>query len=268
MAQEKNNTRILADMRTALAVARKLNNKKAISEEILIGNPKTSDNARKIFLAWTKAIDDIYAKVTPWALKFNDKSATDEELQQIYADVMPMWAALKGDEKIFIRSNDVHRILGFALKVGKTTKGSVDVATGKTEFRKSIETMLGIRLSQSEVLTEDEFKTISRYDKAVSNLDKAEARLKGYTGTDGKYEPGLEEQLKDAKGKLEEIQALIAGHKDLLESPIIAGYEKTVADLESKVKQTKASIKKYKDTIADLKDDYKTAMDKIATIPE
>lgn len=262
------NNSILKEMKQALINAHKTNNAKAISKDFAAG----SGVSERAFTSWTTWIESLHVAVTPWVQKFNDKDITDAELQEIYNKVFPILKQLaKVDETpLFIRESDAVRICGFAAKHGKTANGSVDVLVGKVAFRREIETMLGIRLAQNEVLIEDDYDKIVKYERAVKNKEKAEARLDGYTNAKGVKVVGLREQLKEAKKTLEEMKKLaisMGADKDTIaKNPIVSGYIATVDNLDNQIKSTEGNIDKAKETIKKLGKDYKEIMAKIAEI--
>ena len=267
------NPTILEQMRPSLVIARKYNNKKAISRDFINGNPLVKD-PDKVFDAWCKTIGDLYRTIQPWAENFNNKDAKDADLQAIYTATVAQWVKLTSevDPKMFARSNDVHRIMGFALKYGPTTKGSVDVLTSMTSFRQAVETMLGIRIAQGQVLTEEESDLIKKYDKTTKNIDKLQDRLDGTTNAKGEHKEGLTEQLETAKNKLAEVIELVKGYAgkdvDVDDNPIIAGYAQAVEDIEDRITKTKKAITDAKEYLKNNKKAYEKAMKKVNDITE
>lgn len=270
----KNNS-ILKGMKQALVMAHNTNNTKAISKDFAAG----CGIADNVFESWVGWIESLHYAVAPWVQKFNDKDITDDELKEIYGKVFPILRQLAkvDDTPLFIRESDAVRICGFAAKHGKTANGSVDVLVGKVAFRREIETMLGIRLAQNEVLVEDDYDVIVKYEKAMQNQEKAENRLEGYE-RNGQHVKGLKEQLEEANkiyvdmkavaGITKEIEAKLKKEKkNLFEAyPIITGYMQRVVDLEADIKGTEARIEKAKETQKKLKTKYKEIMGKIAEI--
>lgn len=264
---------IMGTMRLSLVAARKYNNKKAITRDFVAGNPKVKD-ADVTFETWCKAIADIYRAVEPWAIGFNDVNAKDCDLQAIYDSVVPMWLALANDvdPKMFVRTNDVHRIMGFALKFGGTTNGSVDVIASNTEFRRAVETMIGIRIAQGAVLTEEEISLVNKYDKTVTNIDKANSRLNGYTNSKGDHKKGLCDMLETAKANFakmrEQLLKLGIKEEDVDDCELISGYVNKVDEIENAISKTKNKIAEYNEFIKDNKKKYETIMKKVNEISE
>lgn len=264
---------VMGTMRLSLIAARKLNNKKAISRDFVSGNPKIKD-PDKVFEAWCKAVADIYKAIEPWAVAFHDATVKDEDLQKVYMTVVPMWTSLATDvdPKMFVRPNDVHRIVGFTLSTVSTSKGTTDYLKSITSFRKDIETMMGVRIAQSAVLTEEEADLVKRYDKTVANMAKAQARLDGSTNSKGEHKAGLLDNLTTAQSKLDEVKklAMSLGVKEdeLDDNELIKGYSDAVDDIESNINKTKKKISEYKDYIKDNTKKYKEILKKINEVTE
>lgn len=258
---------ILKEMRPALVNAHNANNAKVISKDFAAG----SGVSERAYTNWVTWVDSLHYKVTPWAAKWNDGKVTDEEIQAIYDDVMPILRAIsRVDDKLFIRTNDVGAICKMAHNFGKSENGSVDIVTGKKAFRRMIETMVGNRIAQNEALSEDNYTTIVKYERAVKNKEKAEARLDGYVDAKGAKVEGLKEQLKKAKETLSTMEALAiemgADKKTIKDNPIVGAYQAQVTTLENTIKATEGNIDKAKTTIKELGKEYKAIMAKIAEI--
>lgn len=248
-----------------------LGNNKAISKDFAAG----CGAGEVAFTSWVNHIDELYDIVLPWGNKFNNKKVTDDELAVIYKTVFPKWRQIcrvgetecNGHNNMFIRESDAVRICGFVIKHGKTEKGSIDVANGKKVFRKEIETMLGIRLAQNEVLSDKDYDIIKTYEKAESNKDKAENRLDGYT-RNGQEVKGLRALLKDAEAevkKITDIAKKLKADKAMIES-LTAEADKVVTDLKSQVTQAEKQLNNANATIKELKKDYEAIMARIEAI--
>lgn len=277
---EKKVESIFMAITPAIVRMHELGNNKAISKDFAAG----CGAGETAYVSWVKHIDDLYEIVAPWAAKFNDKKATDEEIAEIYKAVFPKWRMISrvgeeecnGHNNMFVRESDAVRICNFAMKHGKTDKGSIDVATGKKVFRKEIETMLGIRLAQNAIMTDTDYDLVKSYEKAVSNKEKAENRLEGYT-RGGKEVKGLREALKDAEKVLEDMKLAIIGmgaddkakaeiKKTIDQNPIIGAYAKTVTDINSQIGQAEKQLKNAETFIKEKKKDYDAIMAKIEKI--
>ncbi len=269
------NNSILVEMKQALINAHNANNAKAISKDFAAG----SGVSEKAFTSWTTWIDELHAKVLPWVEKWNNGKVSDEEIQATYDDIMPILRQIQRvDDKLFIRTNDIGAICKMCHEFGKSLNGTVDVANGKRAFRRQIEAMVGNRIAQNEVLSEDDYGIIVKYDRAVKNRDKAELRLEGYTDAKGAKVKGLKEQLEEATkvyndmkkiaGITPEIEAELKKAKKNLfdEYPIVAGYMATVVNLENTIKSTEGNIDNAKETIKKLEKDYKKLMAKIKEV--
>lgn len=274
--KKNNNNNVTMDggILWALKVAHESNNAKAISEDFALGSGVTPENYRK----WVDTIDSLHSRVEPWVEMFNDKDATEEDLQKLYAEIFPTYRRLinQTGEKIFVRESDAVRICEFAHKHGKSAKGSIDVVKGKVSFRKEVETMFGIRLAQSAALKEDDYKVITRYEGAQEAIKNADRQLDGYE-KNGKKVPGLREDLTKA---VEELDAARAGFEQLKQLGVSKGLKETDFDetiitqphfdkikaLEAAIKNVEGKKTKAKDRIKDLEKDYLKLMVKIGEI--
>ena len=247
----------------ALKVAHNTNNKKVITKDFALGAGCTED----AFTKWENTVDSLYSRVEPWVEKFNSSKVTDEELQALYAEVFPTYKRLinQTGEKIFIRESDAVRICGFAHKHGASAHGSVDVLKSKKMFRKEI----GIRLAHSEVLTEENYKVITSYEKAQKNIESLTNTLNGYE-RDGKKVVGLKDQLKDAEDNLTKMTALAismgADEKQIKDNPLLASDTKAVKDLKATIKNIEGKIDKSKKIVEDNKKKYEELLKKIPEI--
>lgn len=279
---EKKVVSIFMGITPAIIRMHEMNNNKAISKDFAAG----CGCGEIAYDSWVRHIDELYEVVAPWAAKFNDKTATDEELQTIYKAVFPKWRMIcrvgevecNGHTNMFVRESDAVDICRSAKKYGKSANGSIDVATGKKAFRKEIETMIGIRLAQNAITSDTEYDLIRAYEKAVSNKEKAENRLDGYT-KGGKEVPGLRAALKDAEKVLEDMKQLMINtsktdkekeeaKKNIDQNPIIGAYAKAVTDINSQIGQAEKQLKNAETFIKEKKKDYLAIMAKIKPIEQ
>lgn len=264
----KNNTSILRSMKQALTMAHNTNNRRAISRDFAAGCGVPED----VYNTWVTRINSIHYHIAPWIEKFNNKDVTDEELKVIYDKIFPELKALaKVDDKpLFIRESDVAYLCGKAHTEGASANGSVDVLVGQKAFRRKVEFMFGNRLAQNEVLKEDDYDIIVKYERAVSNKEKAENRLDGYIKADGTEVEGLRTKLTKAKETLEQMKALAvemgADKKTIKDNPIISGYVGAVDQYIADIKSAEGNLTKSEKTINELGKKYKELMGKISKI--
>lgn len=279
---EKKVVSIFMGITPAIIRMHEMNNNKAISKDFAAG----CGCGEIAYDSWVRHIDELYDIVAPWAEKFNDKKSNDEELQAIYKAIFPKWRQIcrvgevecNGHNNMFVRESDANYICTKAMKDGVSANGSIDVVAGKKVFRKAIERLLGIRLAQNAITTEAEYDLIRAYEKAVSNKEKAENRLDGYT-KGGKEVPGLRAALKDAEKVLEDMKQLVINtpkteeeraeaKKNIDQNPIIGAYAKAVADINSQIGQAEKQLKNAETFIKEKKKEYLAIMAKIKPIEE
>ena len=271
------NTSIFATMAKPIAVMHKANNTKAISKDFAAGCGVPENH----YKSWELWIKRLYDAAAPWGIKYNDKNVKDEELAEIYKSIFPIWRQLVrvgdseegGYKNLFIRESDAVRICGFTVKDGKSKVGSIDVAVGIKAFRRDVECLLGKRLAQNAALTESEYETVVKFEKAVQTIDKTTKRLYGYE-RDGKDIKGLKDILAEAEAELIKMRAfaltLAKDYKeaDIDNHPLMAGYVQAVKDAETNVKQAETTISKAQETKKKLAKDYKEIMAKLKPIEE
>lgn len=261
-----NNNSILKGMKDVLIKAHNTNNAKAISKDFAAG----AGVDEKVFTSWCTWIETLHVKVTPWAEAWNNGDVSDDDINKIYDDVMPVLKQLsRVDNKLFLRTNEVGAICKMAHEFGKSDNGSIDVVRGKVAFRRQIETMIGNRIAQNEAVTEDDYKIILKYDSAVKNQKKAEDRLNGYTDKRGAAVIGLKDRLKEAEKTLDDMKKLVKVKEDTKdddlckEYPILSGYVATVNGLKADIKSAEGQIDRAKTTIKENKKKYQELMSKI-----
>lgn len=260
---------ILQDMRSALINAHNSNNAKAISKDFAAG----SGVSEKSYTSWTNWCDNLYYKLAPWAEKYNDAKIPDAELNQFLDDAMPILKVMtKVDDKLFVRANDAIFLVGKVHDFGKSADGTLDVVRGKVAFRRQVEAMLGCRIAGNAAVTEADYDTVVKYEKAEANIDKAQLRLDGYTNAKGEKVVGLKERLEEATkvcndmkkiaGITDEIEKKLKKEKKQLDEayPLIAAYIQAAAEAEEAVKSAEGQITKCKETMAKLGKKYKEIM--------
>lgn len=268
---------IFATMAKAIANMHAQNNGKAITKDFAAGCGVPENH----FKSWELWVKRLYEVAAPWGIKYNDKKVSDEELQTIYKGIFPIWRQLVrvgdseegGYKNLFIRESDAIRICTYTVKDGKSKVGSIDVAVGLKTFRRNIECLLGKRLAQNAALTEDEYETMVKYEKAVSTIEKTKNRLEGYE-RDGKEYKGLRTLKAEAEANLVKMRALALSlggsikEAEIDQNPIMSGYLAAVTNIESQIKQAEATIKQAEETKKKTAKEYKEIMAKIKPIEE
>lgn len=276
MASTRKNTTKAATVNTLeimarpLATMHRLNNKKVISSDFMDGIPTTAEVTQDMktqgFKAWIIGVKAVYTALQPWAEKFNDRSVTDAELDEIWAGVLPAWQKLNTVCKyVWIRDNDVRRLCGFMMKSASTSKGTVDTLVPLNEFRRSVETMIGIRMAQTALLSADDYAVIKKYDSAVATRTKAQIQLDGSEETEG-----LNAKLANAQAALDAakdmIKALGVKAKDVENNELLTAYNDNVTSIEDQIARVNGQIAKADDTIGKLQTKYDDIMAKVNEI--
>ena len=268
------NNSILKSMKVALERAHATNNKKAISKDFAAGCGVSDD----VFTSWVGWCNQLHRAITPWIEKFNNKDVTDEELKSIYDKVFPILKTMAqvSDKKLFIRESDVAYLCTKAHTEGASDNGSIDVLIGAIAFRRKVEFMFGNRLAQNEVLSEEEYSIITKYDSAVKNQAKAENRLNGYVNTKGVSVVGLKDKLKEAEDQVELVKkGMVATYKQFGAIPTDKDFENNEAlaiavaivdSIKADIKSVEGQIVKSQETQTKYAKEYKTLMARIKPI--
>lgn len=239
----------LATIKDAIVYAHdELHNSRAIGKsEIEACN--ISEQAVNQWAAYVKELQDASNTYLDMS---HDPDADAKALQVAQGRVWSEWRRVlkKGTEKefdsrFFIRKDDIIHICGLCgEKFMNTAKGKNLCHTTATDFRKNIETLIGIRLTGNGMLSDEDRDTISIYEKAVASIKRCDEALKGTKDKTGKLIPGLNAQLKSEKATLKENEA-VADALELDEEKrerFLAPYQEKVKVLETAVKDTKKAL--------------------------
>lgn len=265
---------IFETMAKAIAAMHAQNNPKAITKDFAAGCGIPENH----FKSWELWVKRLYEIAHPWGAKYNDKNIPDAELEKIEGDVFPIWRQLVrvgdseegGYRNVFIRKMDAAKICDFSVKNGKSKNGSIDVTTGLKTFRREIECLLGKRMAQNSALTEDEYETMTKYEKAVKTIETTQNRLFGYE-RDGKDHKGLKDTLADAEAEVIKMRTFALSYPGTTEAnvdanPLMSEYLKNVETIKSQIKQAEATIKKAEETKKKLAKSYAEIIAKIKPI--
>lgn len=223
--------------------------------------------AEQTFTQWKGYVDELRKACKGYLEVAEDDKATDKKLQEVLNKVWMAWRAVckEGAEKdfnknFFIKRNDAHTICEWC------NRDAVNTAHGKTwgqkestNFRKHIETMIGIRMTGNAVLTDDERDLIVAYEGALRSI-KTNEDLLNDTVERGQTKWGLRSQLKFAQNDLDKQTALIDSLKiegDAKET-LLKKYRDEIAEKAKAVAKADEAIKKA----TKIRDEKKSAYDK------
>lgn len=231
-----------------------------------------------------KAVGDFVQK------KFHATEKDAPELRKIRNQIYKVW------KKMLVRANgdpvlsgtmkvnqfDVDSLVGFAENYIKTDNGTAWTVQTALKFRKDCEAYIGCKMTENEVLGDEDRDAITTLADAIKMKEKAQNALNGYMKGKDK-EPGILEKIAAKEGEVEKrnkqiirttellkqadgeiksyMEGILEGTKDQLK---VASQE--LADLRNQKTQAEENIKKADKTIASIKDLADAATAKIKAL--
>lgn len=191
-------------MRPALIKARELGNRSVIGAKMV----KELGISETYFKHYVNSVEKLFFAVCNYVDKKNSPSATEDDRKSALNAIYPLWKALLecGEESKFKRTlhaseHDISSLVGFVQTFAnsqnnvnmeeKFVSTKVWAKVNLNNFRKKVETDLGIRIAEVEVLTveQSEFlrkersllgkkrKMMAKIDEAKANIAFTEKRL-------------------------------------------------------------------------------------------
>lgn len=237
-----------------------------LDDAMLAGATETQYNA------WVSTIDVMRDDAVEACRLIDSKNSTSEQIKASKTRVFLTWRSLlkvgletQFHKNMFIRMEDVDRILGFAKKFVSTLKaGTQTASTSKTEFRRNIEAYIGCRCAANESLTDKDYEQMKEYYSALSSKKSALERLNGKTNPNGEHVKGIKEEIKELTASiastkeifkvLEESNPAYAVVKNMLAEKAVAlkELEESKVTAEKSIKKSEETIKKLEDFVTDL----------------
>lgn len=201
MAQttKKQAINLYAEMRPALVKAHNEGNTKPISKDLILG----ADIDITAFNMWTSKCKLLRDTTFDYVAKKKNARFSSEITQEMITEarekIYPMWKSILGfgekskyEKELRCSESDVEDLIGFAWDFYNTGAGTAETIVKENVFRKKVESLLGCVIAQNEVLTEDERKTLAKYNKArnrqtqaTQTIEDLNVTLKGYQLTLG-----------------------------------------------------------------------------------
>jgi len=153
-----------------LLIARENGNKNALS----LKSFKEAGISEVIFNTYKKDIEKLYNSAVEYVTYKHSKEVDSKKLNTLSSKIFTYYKIVidytkAEDETIFVCNKDVEDIVSFTSKFMNDEDGLKNNAINSVNmFRKNIEIMLGIKLANKEVLTEEEARII----RAKRNLTK------------------------------------------------------------------------------------------------
>lgn len=149
------------------------------------------------------------------------------------------------NKRFFIYETDLPMIIGFCgLGTINTKKGKQFDHKQEADFRKMVETCIGIRMAGNGMLSDATRDVVLAYESAVKKIDTNKALLADSKDKDGRTIAGLESNLKLTTIKLDEQTKMLdeLGIDAEKKATILKSLQTEVDTLTTKVKDAKKAI--------------------------
>ena len=231
--------------------------------------------AEQALTQWSAFVEELREVSNAYIDLAQDPNAKDAAITAAQGKVWAEWRKVlkqgtekEFSEKMFVRKADVIFISGLCgTKFQKTATAKVLAHQTATDFRRNIETLIGIRMAGNAILSDADRDVITAYEAAVRTVSSRTDALNGYTRGKNKVQ-GLNDKLaaqeavlKKTKASYDKVKMPAEMQEELLK-PLTEAIKATNAD----IKAAKDAIAKAKKTIASNEDSYKKIMEKIRPI--
>lgn len=262
VASEKPSPFAINAMRPALIAAHKLNNRKAITEEIAISAGVTKEKLDE----WRTLVEDLRKVVAECNNLRHKEESTSEQITVAKGQIYPKWRKVckcgesEKDKSFhsrwFIRPEDVDSLIGFDEKFYATEVGTQMGHATPSMFRKYVESLIGWRITGNNMLTDKDRDDLLEYEKAKKTVKTSEERLDGYMKKDVHIK-GLVEKIEDMENQIklvkDTLRQLGQTEEEIAESPIVASFKTQLKVLKAEKESTDKAKASAEETVRKLK---------------
>ena len=278
-------------IRDALVAAHNNNNSKAIDAKMIKEIGISEDTLK----AWETRCESFRVfTVKPFVDTFFNEVYEQEKFEErkkLEDAIFPEWKELlrSGEEDLIHKTlrpdpYDLYLIFKFGTVKLSTSRGSQFSIAEKKSFRKGMETIIGLKMAQNAVLSDDDRDIIMDYEFHLNRIKSMTEKLDG----DGKDKKGLNTEFKAVCSSLDGINHKIKSLSELLESTPeqeqqgkmfeyltdsltslderATEFKALKNDLKKQINNSKDLLKKSEDFTKNNKEKYDTAIAKIAEL--
>lgn len=248
-----------------------LHNKKALGKDDF----DSQGLSEQAFDQWCDYVNGLRDLAIDYIKLTEDINAEPKQIAKAKSAVFNEWRAVlkKGTEEefnpgFFIRKEDAEKIGHWAcFTTIDTAHGRVAAAQGKAEFRKRIETLIGIRMAGNAMLDDETRDVIVNYESAVKTEKRLMDVLNGYDKAKDHFD-GLTEQLSAKQAILAKMEQQAVKYKMTEEdaADFLKGIKGQIDDLEKAIADTNKSIEEAQKTQKKLKEQYTDLIAKLKMI--
>lgn len=263
----KNNESNLNTIKTAIVYAHDvLHNSRAIGK----AEVESCGISEQAVNQWKAYVEDLQAASNNYLDLAHDADTDAKTLQVAQGRVWSEWRRVlkqgteqEFDSRFFIRKDDLVHICGLCGETFmNTARGKNLCHTKPNDFRKNIETLIGIRLTGNGMISDDDRDTIQGYERALKTIKTCEDALKGTKDPKGKKIAGLRDNLKAAKASLKENEELAETLEldDEKKELFLSVYQDRAEALKAEIETTEKKLKEAKDTKEETEEAYEKVM--------
>lgn len=261
------NTSNLATIKAVIAYAHdELHNKRALKE----ADFNEVGLSGQAFEQWEAYVEDLRKDVCEYNRVAQAQDSTDKAIQTALGRVWSSWRAVlkegtEGDfnSNFFVRKADATMIANFAgLKAMDTARGKQFTNHGKADFRRNVETVIGIRMAGNALLSDDDRDLIEAYEGALKAIKRNTDALEGTKDKKGNPIPGLralaviaENNVKKEEGFCDKYNVSAEEREDRLSS-----FKARLKDAQDAVKDAEKALKTAEKTKEDKEEDYNSVI--------
>lgn len=250
-------------MRKALISAHKLNNKKAITEDIAVSSGVSVEKLTE----WKEKVESLRQVVMACNDVRHRESSTREQLVLAEGRIYPCWrdvckCGMSETDKSFhgrwfIRQSDVASLIGFDEKFYATEVGTQMGHAPSSTFRKYVESLIGWRITGNDMLNDKDRDDLLEYEKAVKTIKTSDDRLNGFMKGDNHIK-GLIEKIRDMENQIKStediLRSLGQNDNDIAESPIVASFKAQLSAFKKDKETVEKTKTKAEETVRKLKE--------------
>lgn len=237
---------------------------------------KLGTDVKEAFLQWKDSVSFLYACACEYAELYNDRtrSTSDQKLRDAETKLTRQWWHCLGfgeadllHPRMFVRPLDCETLRTWAsgLVIIQTDRTRAFARTGETLFRKYVETLLIVRITSANLISDADRDTYLEYtalEKSVKNKR---------TQIDGKGDnPGFTRQIADMEKSVADTITMLkaAGVNDSTTEIIVSGKRADIKALRDKVKTLESEIEADTAKLTELKPAYDNALARINACEE
>lgn len=225
-------------------------NSKAITKDMVVG----AGIDIGYFTKWQNDVNALRDTVCEYVKLKHDHNAKDEEVYSARERIFPKWKTIlecgensKESKELHVTPYDVDSLVGYAEQFMATSRGTTITYTTKQIFRKYVESLLGCRIAQNEVLSDADRDILQAYYSAQKRIQKCidtasdlETQKKGYEllKKGAENEPKFLAHINNKIGEIEDLAE--ANEKNRISADeALAKVSKEAKAIEDKIKTIK-----------------------------